>query len=157
MRSQHFKSTSGVNSRLAHLSNSPWKQEQRSRGHKSAPLQPVITFNDPTAETGKAIFLNPSAACNFCHFNAGASMSTTQVKTEPLGDPPLPFPGRNENNSQLVDVLTDTSFLIPSTGDTVTGGLDSVTPVTIGKDPETEILSATSMAGSYRYSTSSQS
>ena len=104
-------------------------------GTQVSSVQPVITFNDPTAETGKAIFLNPSAACNFCHFNAGASMSTTQVKTEPLGDPPLPFPGRNENNSQLVDVLTDTSFLIPSTGDTVTGGLDSVTPVTIGKDP----------------------
>ncbi len=104
-------------------------------GTQVSSLQPVITFNDSTAETGKAIFLNPSAACNFCHFNAGASMTTTQVKTEPLGDPPLPFPGRNENNSQLVDVLTDTSFLIPSTGETVTGGLNASTLVTIGKDP----------------------
>ena len=104
-------------------------------GTQVSSLQPVITFNDSTAETGKAIFLNPSAACNFCHFNGGASMSTTQVKTEPLGDPPLPFPGRNENNSQLVNVLTDTTFIIPSTGQTVTGGLDGLTPVTIGNDP----------------------
>ena len=85
-------------------------------GTQVSSTQPVVTFNDSTAETGKAIFLNPSASCNFCHFNAGASMSTTQVKTEPLGDPPLPFPGRNENNSQLVNILTDTTFIIPSTG-----------------------------------------
>ena len=117
----------------------------------------MITFNDSTAETGKAIFLNPSAACNFCHFNAGASMTTTQVKTEPFGDPPLPFPGRNENNSQLVNILTDTTFIVPSTGQTVTGGLDGATLVTIGKDPGTEIRSATSMAASYRCSTSNQS
>ncbi len=104
-------------------------------GTQVSAAQPVITFNDSTAETGKAIFLNPSAACNFCHFNGGASMSTTQVKTEPLGDPPLPFPGRNEDNSQLVDILSDTTFLVPSTGETVTGGLDGLTPVTIGKDP----------------------
>ena len=104
-------------------------------GTQVSSSQPVITFNDSTAEMGKAIFLNPSASCNFCHFNGGASMSTTQVKTEPLGDPPLPFPGRNEDNSQLVDVLTDNTFMIPSTGQTVTGGLDGSTPVTIGKDP----------------------
>lgn len=104
-------------------------------GTQVSSTQPVVTFNDSTAETGKAIFLNPKAACNFCHFNGGASMSTTQVKTEPLGDPPLPFPGRNENNSQLVNILTDTTFIVPSTGQTVTGGLDGLTPVTIGKDP----------------------
>jgi hypothetical protein len=104
-------------------------------GTQVSSAQSVITFNDSTAETGKAIFLNPSAACNFCHFNAGASMSTTQVKTEPLGDPPLPFPGRNENNSQLVDILSDTTFIVPSTGATVTGGLDGATPVTLGPDP----------------------
>ncbi len=104
-------------------------------GTQVSSVQPVVTFNDSTAETGKAIFLNPSASCNFCHFNAGASMSTTQVKTEPLGDPPLPFPGRNENNSQLVNILTNTSFIIPSSGQTVTGGLDGLTPVTVGTDP----------------------
>ena len=94
--------------------------------------QPVITFHDTTAETGKDIFLDPHAGCQFCHFNAGASLSASQIRTEPYGDPPLPFPGRNENEEQNVDLLTHTTFVIPSTGETVTGGLDGLTPVKIG-------------------------
>ena len=42
-------------------------------GTQTDASQPVITFNDTTAETGKAIFLNGNAECNLCHFNAGAN------------------------------------------------------------------------------------
>jgi len=101
-------------------------------GTQTSAAQPVVTFNDETAEKGKDIFLDPHAGCQFCHFNAGASLSASQVRTEPYGDPPLPFPGRNENEQQNVDVLTNTTFHIPSTGETVTGGLDGLTPVKIG-------------------------
>jgi len=94
--------------------------------------QPVITFKDATAETGKDIFLDPNAGCQFCHFNAGASLSANQVRTEPFGNPPLPFPGRNENEEQNVDLLTHSTFFIPSTGETVSGGLDGLTGITIG-------------------------
>ena len=104
-------------------------------GTQVSDSQPAITFQDETAEKGKDIFLDPNAGCQFCHFNAGASLSASQVRTEPYGDPPLPFPGRNENEQQNVDVLTNTTFHIPSTGETVTGGLDGLTPVTIGADP----------------------
>jgi hypothetical protein len=102
-------------------------------GTQVSASQPVVTFNDATAEKGKTIFLDPNAGCNFCHFNAGASLSASNIRTEPFGNPPLPFPGRNEDEQQNVDLLTDTTFVIPSTGETVTGGLDGLTtPVTIG-------------------------
>ncbi|MGO8843685.1 MAG: hypothetical protein ACLQF1_21960 [Methyloceanibacter sp.] len=102
-------------------------------GTQVSASQPVVTFNDATAEKGKTIFLDPNAGCNFCHFNAGASLSASNVRTEPFGDPPLPFPGRNEDEQQNVDLLTDNTFVIPSTATTVTGGLDGlVAPVTIG-------------------------
>jgi hypothetical protein len=104
-------------------------------GTQMSASQPVVSFTDATAEKGKDIFLDPHAGCQFCHFNAGASLSASQIRTEPYGDPPLPFPGRNENEQQNVDVLTNTTFHIPSTGQTVTGGLDGLTPVTIGRDP----------------------
>lgn len=108
------------------------KKGTKFPGTQTYGSQSVITFNDTTAETGKDIFLDPHAGCQFCHFNAGASLSASQIRTEPYGDPPLPFPGRNENEEQNVDLLTHTTFVIPSTGETVTGGLDGLTPVQIG-------------------------
>jgi cytochrome c peroxidase len=101
-------------------------------GTQVSTLQPVITFNDTTAELGKDIFLDPNAGCQFCHFNGGASLSASNVRTEPFGNPPLPFPGRNENEEQNVDLLTTTTFEIPSTGEIVTGGLDGLTTVSFG-------------------------
>jgi hypothetical protein len=101
-------------------------------GTQVSPSQPGITFNDSTAEKGKTIFLDPNAGCQFCHFNGGASLSSSNIRTEPFGNPPLPFPGRNEDEEQNVDLLTDNTFEIPSTGQTVTGGLDGLTPVSIG-------------------------
>ena len=97
--------------------------------------QPVITFNDAAAELGKTIFLDPNAGCQFCHFNGGASLSASDIRTEPFGNPPLPFPGRNEDEQQNVDLLTSFTFEVPSIGMTLTGGLDGQTPVTIGPDP----------------------
>jgi len=108
------------------------KKGTKFPGTQMSASQPVVTFNDKMAELGKDIFLDPRAGCQFCHFNAGASLSASQVRTEPYGDPPLPFPGRNGNEEQNVDVLTDTTFVIPSTGKTVIGGLDGLTPVKIG-------------------------
>ncbi len=101
-------------------------------GTQMYPSQPVITFYDSDAEKGKDIFLDAHAGCQFCHFNAGASLSASNVRTEPYGNPPLPFPGRNENEEQNVDRLTTTTFVIPSSGETVIGGLDGSTPVKIG-------------------------
>ena len=72
--------------------------------------QPVITFNDTTAETGKAIFLDGNAECNLCHFNAGANSATGLVHAPNPNDPSAPFPGRNFNAKQLVDVLRCTDL-----------------------------------------------
>ena len=105
-------------------------------GSQVSSLQPVITFKDTAVETGKDIFLDPNAGCQFCHFNGGASLSAANVRTEPFGNPPLPFPGRNENEEQNVDLLTNNTFEIPSTGEIVTGGLDGLTTVSFGNtDP----------------------
>jgi hypothetical protein len=43
----------------------------------------VITFNDDTAETGKAIFLDSRASCNLCHFNGGAQSTEGDIRGEP--------------------------------------------------------------------------
>jgi hypothetical protein len=43
----------------------------------------VITFNDATAETGKAIFLDSRASCNLCHFNGGAQSTEGDIRAEP--------------------------------------------------------------------------
>jgi cytochrome c peroxidase len=67
--------------------------------------QPVITFNDATAETGKAIFLDGNSQCNLCHFNAGANDATGLVHAPNTNDPSAPFPGRNFTSKQLVDLL----------------------------------------------------
>jgi hypothetical protein len=94
--------------------------------------QPVVTFNDTTAELAKTIFLDPNAGCQFCHFNGGASLSASNVRTEPFGNPPQPFPGRNENEEQNVDLFTNNTFEIPSTGEIATGELNGLTTVSIG-------------------------
>jgi hypothetical protein len=74
-------------------------------GTQTDASQPVITFNDSTAETGKAIFLNGNAECNLCHFNAGANDATGLVHAPNPNDPSAPFPGRNFTSKQLVDLL----------------------------------------------------
>ena len=74
-------------------------------GTQTDASQPVITFNDTTAETGKAIFLNGNAECNLCHFNAGANDATGLVHAPNPNDPSAPFPGRNFVSKQLVDLL----------------------------------------------------
>lgn len=104
-------------------------------GSQMTASQPVVTFKDATVELGKDIYLDPHAGCQFCHFNAGASLSASSVRTEPFGNPPLPFPGRNENEEQNEDMLTNTTFVVPSTGEVMTGGLNGQTPVHMGADP----------------------
>jgi hypothetical protein len=47
-------------------------------------LENVITFNDTTAETGKAIFLDSRARCNLCHFNGGAQNTIAGIRGEPF-------------------------------------------------------------------------
>jgi cytochrome c peroxidase len=74
-------------------------------GTQTDPSQPVITFNDTTAETGKAIFLNGNAECNLCHFNAGANDATGLVHAPNPNDPSAPFPGRNFTSKQLIDLM----------------------------------------------------
>ncbi len=104
-------------------------------GSQMTDSQPVVTFKDPIVEMGKDIYLDPNAGCQFCHFNGGASLSASSVRTEPFGNPPLPFPGRNENEEQNVDMLTNITFTVPSTGETITGGLNGQTSVHMGADP----------------------
>jgi hypothetical protein len=55
--------------------------------------QPVVTFNDATAETGKTIFRDGNAQCNLCHFNAGADDGTDLVHAPNVNDPSAPFSG----------------------------------------------------------------
>lgn len=61
-------------------------------GTQVSSSQPVITFNDTTAELSKDILLDPNAGCQFCHFNGGASLSASNVRTEPFGNPHCRFP-----------------------------------------------------------------
>jgi cytochrome c peroxidase len=119
--------------------------------------QPVITFNDSTAETGKAIFLDGNSQCNLCHFNAGANDATGLVHAPNPNDPSAPFPGRNFTSKQLVDLLrcTDASGS-PSTcmnGSTATlHGLNAiVAPVVFPQDAGDKVANgatAFSLAGS---------
>jgi hypothetical protein len=110
-------------------------------GTQTDPSQPVITFNDATAETGKAIFLDGNSDCNLCHFNAGANDATGLVHAPNPNDPSAPFPGRNFTSKQLVDLLRCTdvngSPVTCLNGSTATAhGLDAaVTPVIFPQDP----------------------
>src|ERR1700723_2149278 len=80
-------------------------QNNFASGTQTDPSQPVITFKDATAETGKAIFLDGNAQCNLCHFNAGANDATGLVHAPNVNDPSAPFPERNFTSKQLVDLL----------------------------------------------------
>jgi cytochrome c peroxidase len=118
-------------------------------GTQTDPSQPVITFNDGTAEKGKAIFLNENAQCNLCHFNAGANGSSGAVHAPNANDPSAPFPGRNFTSAQQVDLLrcadTNANTNDPKQCGTPTNahGLDSiVTPVFIPEDPGDKVSSA---------------
>jgi cytochrome c peroxidase len=116
-------------------------QDNFASGTQTDPSQPVITFNDATAETGKAIFLDGNAQCNLCHFNAGANDATGLVHAPNVNDRSAPFPQRNFTSKQLVDLLrcTDANGS-PSTclnGSTATAhGLNAtVAPVIFPQDP----------------------
>ncbi len=104
------------------------------------PAQSVITFNDATAEKGKAIFLDARASCSTCHLNAGANDTIGSIKfnPQPIGAPPIPLgppsfngfetgstipvPGANKNSHTGVELLRV--------------GLDTITsPVVFPKDP----------------------
>jgi cytochrome c peroxidase len=103
--------------------------------------QPVITFNDPIAEKGKAIFLDGHAQCNLCHFNAGANDIIGEIDAPSANDPSAPFPGRNFTSHQLTDLLRCTDKTgQPTTclnGITATAhGLNALlTPVVLPQDP----------------------
>ena len=126
-------------------------------GTQTDASQPVITFNDATAETGKAIFLNGNAQCNLCHFNAGANDATGLVHAPNVNDPSAPFPGRNFTSKQLVDLLrcTDANGS-PTTclnGPTATvHGLNAiVSPVVLPQDSGDKVANgatAASLSGS---------
>ena len=115
-------------------------QTNFAAGTQIDPSQPVITFNDTTAETGKAIFLNGNADCNLCHFNAGANDATGLVHAPNPNDPSAPFPGRNFTSKQLVDLLRCTdangSPITCMNGSTATAhGLNAtVTPIIFPQD-----------------------
>jgi cytochrome c peroxidase len=110
-------------------------------GTQVSSAQPVITFNDATAETGKAIFLNGNAQCNLCHFNAGANDATGLTHAPNVNDPSAPFPGRNFVSKQLVDLLRCADITgSPTTcmnGSTATAhGLNAaVAPIVFPQDP----------------------
>jgi cytochrome c peroxidase len=74
-------------------------------GTQTDPSQPVITFSDPVAETGKAIFLDGHAQCNLCHFNAGANDIIGEIDAPNANDQSAPFPERNFTSHQLVDLM----------------------------------------------------
>jgi len=126
-------------------------------GTQIDPSQPVITFNDATAEKGKSIFLDGNSQCNLCHFNAGANDATGLSHAPNVNDPSAPFPGRNFVSKQLVDMLrcTDASGS-PTTcmnGATATAhGLNAlVAPIVFPQDPGDHVANgatALSLAGS---------
>ena len=74
-------------------------------GTQTDPSQPVITFNDPVAETGKDIFLDGNAQCNLCHFNAGANDATGLTHAPNVNDPSAPFPERNFASKSLEEMM----------------------------------------------------
>ncbi len=103
--------------------------------------QPVISFNDATAETGKKIFLDGNAQCNLCHFNAGANEETGLVHAPNVNDPSAPFPERNLNAKQLVDLLrcadvTGSPTTCMNAGTATAHGLNAlVAPIVLPQDP----------------------
>ena len=119
--------------------------------------QPVITFNDSTAEKGKSIFLDGNSQCNLCHFNAGANDATGLTHAPNVNDPSAPFPGRNFVSKQLVDMLrcTDANGS-PTTcmnGATATvHGLNTlIAPIVFPQDPGDHVANgatALSVSGS---------
>ena len=115
-------------------------------GTQTDPSQPVITFNDPVAETGKDIFLDGNAQCNLCHFNAGANDATGLTHAPSVNDPSAPFPGRNFASKSLVEMMRCATVSgSPSTcnnGATAsTTGLNTVVaPVVFPQDPGDKIL-----------------
>jgi cytochrome c peroxidase len=124
-------------------------------GTQTDASQPVITFNDATAETGRKIFLNGNAQCNLCHFNAGANTATGEIEAPDVNDPSAPFPGRNLTSRQEVDLLRCTDITGNPTTCTngataTTHGLNAlVTPVVFPQDPGDKIEgSGVSLAGS---------
>jgi cytochrome c peroxidase len=132
-------------------------QNNFATGTQIDAAQLVITFNDSTAETGKAIFLNGNAQCNLCHFNGGANNATGLVHAPDPNDPSAPFPGRNFTSKQLVDLLrcTDANGS-PTTcmnGSTATvHGLNAiVSPVVLPQDAGDKVsngATAVSLKGS---------
>ncbi|MGH8338415.1 MAG: hypothetical protein ACRETL_16675, partial [Gammaproteobacteria bacterium] len=76
--------------------------------HDQGRLENVITFNDATAEKGKAIFLDSRSDCQRCHFNGGSQDTGGTTGGEPeipdaAGNPVSPIntaaiwtPGTNE-------------------------------------------------------------
>ncbi|HYL59821.1 MAG TPA: hypothetical protein VEU51_13205 [Candidatus Acidoferrales bacterium] len=117
--------------------------------------QPVITFKDQTAETGKAIFLDKSAQCNLCHFNAGANTATGEIEAPNVNDPSAPFPGRNFTSRQEVDLLrcsdvTGNPTTCTNGATAITHGLNAlITPVVFPQDPGDKISgSGVSLPGS---------
>ena len=115
-------------------------------GTQTDPSQPVITFNDPVAETGKDIFLDGNAQCNLCHFNAGANDATGLTHAPNVNDPSAPFPERNFASKSLVEMMRCATVSgSPSTcvnGTTAgTTGLNAVVaPVLFPQDQGDKIL-----------------
>jgi len=115
-------------------------------GTQVDPSQPAISFNDPVAETGKAIFLDGNTQCNLCHFNAGANDATGLVHAPNVNDPSAPFPQRNFVSKNLVEMMRCASVTgSPTTclnGSMATAsGLNAVTtPVVFPQDAGDKIL-----------------
>jgi cytochrome c peroxidase len=110
-----------------------------ANGTQIESTQSVVTFNDPVAEAGKAIFLDNRASCNACHFNAGANGTLGQTKANPPvtvtpSDTDLFF-ARNVDSHTNVELLRSTSF--PAIGDVPAfTALDDLTgSVVIPQDP----------------------
>ena len=87
----------------------------------------MITFNDDTVETGKAIFLDNLTGCNASHFNAGANDTIGATLLNPTtGAPPnaplVPVPGANKSSHTDAELLRQDLAPI-------------VSPVVIPQDP----------------------
>jgi cytochrome c peroxidase len=114
-----------------------------ANGTQVAPTQSVITFNDPVAETGKAIFLDNRASCNACHFNAGANGTLGQTKADPpvtvtQSGTDLSF-ARNVDSHTNVELLRNTSFAAIDDVPAFTALDDLTGSVIIPQDPGDQI------------------
>ncbi len=109
--------------------------------------QPVITFSDPLAEKGKAIFLSRHSQCSLCHFNAGANSISGEIVSANANDPSAPFPSRNLTQTHKADLLrcTDKDGVSDSCLNAATAtahGLNAiVAPVVVPQDPGDKVQS----------------